>query len=98
MRNRLFVAVTLLCLSWAGVTLAQNAINNSPQSTKAKPTASKQNAASEGERLFTVNCSRCHNPPESISPREAAAVVRHMRVRAMLSTKDEKQILQFIAP
>ena len=57
----------------------------------------KKNAA-EGERRFRTNCGRCHNPPEEISPREARAVVRQMRVRAMLSAEDEKLILQYLVP
>lgn len=52
----------------------------------------------EGERLFHANCGRCHNPPEDLSPREARAVVRQMRVRATLSEKDERALLKFLAP
>jgi hypothetical protein len=33
-----------------------------------------------------------------LSPREARAVVRQMRVRAMLSSEDERLILKFLAP
>jgi cytochrome c5 len=54
--------------------------------------------ASDGEQRFRTNCGRCHNPPEDISPREARAVIRQMRVRAMLSAEDEKLILEYIAP
>jgi hypothetical protein len=54
--------------------------------------------ATEGEKRFHENCGRCHNPPEDLSPREAKAVIRQMRVRAMLSEEDEKLILQYIAP
>ena len=78
--------------------MAQNTANISQKNAKPKPSAAAQNPASEGERLFKVNCARCHNPPETLSPREATAVVRHMRVRAMLSAEDEKEILRFIAP
>lgn len=53
---------------------------------------------SEGERLFHVHCGRCHNPPEDLSPREARAVVRQMRVRANLTAKDERALLKFLAP
>lgn len=53
---------------------------------------------SEGERLFHENCGRCHNPPEDLSPREARAVVRQMRVRANLTAKDERALLKFLAP
>jgi cytochrome c5 len=58
------------------------------------------NAASpqEGERRFQANCGRCHNPPDSLSPREVKAVLRHMRVRAMLSAEDERLILKYLAP
>ena len=54
--------------------------------------------ASEGERRFRTNCGRCHQAPEAISPREARAVLRQMRVRAMLSAEDDKLILEYLAP
>lgn len=98
MNQRVLVAVALLCSSWPCVAVAQNMAKSSPKAAKAKPNPSTPNPASEGERLFNVNCARCHNPPEDISPREATAVVRHMRVRAMLSAEEEKLIRQFIAP
>ena len=49
--------------------------------------------SSDGERVFAQNCSRCHDAPQSFSPRISGAIVRHMRVRASLSEQDEKQIL-----
>ncbi len=52
----------------------------------------------EGERRFQANCGRCHNPPDSLSPRETKAVLRHMRVRAILSVEDEQLILKYLAP
>jgi len=69
----------------------------SPNETKPKTTAKKP-AADEGEKRFKENCGRCHNPPDSLSPREVKAVVQHMRVRAMLSAEDERLILKFLAP
>ena len=66
-------------------------------SPKAQTKPARSNA-SEGERRFRTNCGRCHNAPEAISPREARAVVRQMRVRAMLSAEDEKLILEYLAP
>ena len=69
---------------------------------QAAPAANAQmNAASqsaEGEKLFRTNCGRCHNPPESLSPREVRAVVRHMRVRAVLTDEQERLIVKFLAP
>jgi hypothetical protein len=55
----------------------------------------KQN---EGERLFEMNCSRCHMPPMSISPRTTGTILMHMRTRARLSRADEQALLKFMAP
>lgn len=66
---------------------------------KAQPTTSPtKNQQSEGERKFQINCGRCHNPPEQVSPRIAGSVIRHMRVRAMLSQEDAREILEYLAP
>jgi len=51
-----------------------------------------------GERVFAANCSRCHTPPMSISPRTTGTVIMHMRVRARLSREDEKLLLKYLAP
>ena len=63
-----------------------------------KASSTKQNGTDEGERRFRENCGRCHTPPESLSPREAKAVLQHMRVRAMLTAEDERLILKYLAP
>jgi hypothetical protein len=44
------------------------------------------------------NCSRCHKPPMTISPRITGTVVMHMRVRAKLSRHDEQALLRYLAP
>ena len=68
-------------------------------SAKAQKTATHKAADSNsGEQRFQANCGRCHQAPESISPREAKAVLQHMRVRAMLSADDERLILKYLAP
>lgn len=63
-----------------------------------KSSRATSRATSEGEMRFEAHCGRCHNPPEDLSPREARAVIRQMRVRAMLSAEDERLILGYIAP
>jgi cytochrome c5 len=70
----------------------------SAQDQPPKKAVSASTASSEGEKRFRTHCGRCHNPPEDLSPREARAVIRQMRVRAMLSAEDEKLILEYIAP
>jgi cytochrome c5 len=66
------------------------------QVVKAAP--KKKANVDEGERRFQENCGRCHNPPDSLSPREVKAVLQHMRVRAMLTAEDEQLILKYLAP
>lgn len=51
-----------------------------------------------GEKIFTANCARCHTPPMTLNPRVAGTVILHMRVRARLTRKDEKLLLQYLAP
>jgi len=72
----------------------------SGQSSKPRSSTSpaRQGSESEGEKRFEIQCGRCHTPPEDLSPREARAVLRQMRVRAMISAEDERLILKYIAP
>jgi hypothetical protein len=63
-----------------------------------KAGSTRINESTEGEKRFRTNCGRCHHPPEDLSPREARAVLRQMRVRAMLSAEDERLILKYLAP
>jgi cytochrome c5 len=60
--------------------------------------AQPQPAAKTGEQVFMTNCSRCHLPPMSLSPRITGTVIMHMRVRARLSREDEKLLLNYLAP
>jgi cytochrome c5 len=52
----------------------------------------------EGEKRFQSHCGRCHNAPEDLNPRTVKAVVRQMRVRAMLTDEDERLIVKYLAP
>jgi cytochrome c5 len=87
------IVLSACCLK--GVAFPQNTASTQRATTGARSAAQQ---AKEGERRFQANCGRCHNAPESISPREAKAVLQHMRVRAMLSAEDEQLILKFLAP
>jgi len=96
--KRCFLSLSgLICFSAICVFAA--AQGTQPQArNKSAQNPANTSAASEGEKRFRINCGRCHNAPEDISPRETPAVVRHMRVRAMLSAEDEKFILEYLAP
>jgi cytochrome c5 len=78
---------------------AQSGSENPPVAQQSKAGAHAKSAApAEGERLFQQNCSRCHNAPQSISPRISGTVIRHMRVRASLNEKDERELMRFMNP
>jgi len=90
-----------LVIGWFLVCVLVALAQKPSPSADAKPAASSGKTALEihdGERLFHTHCGRCHNPPEDLSPREARAVVRQMKVRANLSDKDERALLKFLAP
>ena len=69
-----------------------------PPPTTSKPAPPVQSPVDRGERAFNANCSRCHQPPETLNPRITGTVVRHMRVRANLSAQDEQDILRYLNP
>ena len=99
MNRRFLKSIGLTCgLIVCLFPLAQGSRPQAQGKSATKPASTATTAPSEGEKRFRTNCGRCHNPPEAISPREARAVVRHMRVRAMLSAEDEKLILEYLAP
>lgn len=92
----------LLLTGTMGLLARAQTASNSSQSHNSNKTsgtsAAKTNDRREGERKFQENCSRCHTDPQAISPREAKAVVQHMRVRASLSAEDAELIRRFLAP
>jgi cytochrome c5 len=94
------IRVCLLTLSVALVAIAGQNPAPTQQSAKLKQpvVASNANESAEGEKRFEIHCGRCHVPPEDLSPREAKAVLRQMRVRANLSAEDQRLILKYLAP
>jgi cytochrome c5 len=58
-----------------------------------------ENAAAvrvEGEKRFRTNCGRCHMPPHKFPPKMMATIVRHMRVRALITDEDMRYILAYM--
>jgi mono/diheme cytochrome c family protein len=61
------------------------------------PTAAQNRAArAEGEKRFGTNCGRCHMPPHKFPPKMMATIVRHMRVRALITDEDMRYILAYM--
>jgi cytochrome c5 len=51
-----------------------------------------------GERVFKQQCSRCHTAPDGFSPRISGTIVRHMRICASLTERQEQELLRFLNP
>jgi mono/diheme cytochrome c family protein len=65
--------------------------------TAAPPTAAENRAVRvEGEKRFRTNCGRCHMPPHKFPPKMMATIVRHMRVRALITDEDMRYILAYM--
>jgi mono/diheme cytochrome c family protein len=50
----------------------------------------------EGEKRFQANCGRCHVAPPKFPPRAMATILRHMRVRALITDEDRRLILRYM--
>jgi cytochrome c5 len=94
----LIAAFAILSLSTFCLRIAARPQTPAPAQKSHTLSQSRAKSSQEGERRFQANCGRCHNPPDSLSPREVKAVLQHMRVRAMLSAEDERLILKYLAP
>lgn len=80
--------------------------NSRPASTD-KPASSPEAATAsgihdnralrlEGEKRFQANCGRCHMAPPKFPPRAMATILRHMRVRALITDEDRRLILRYM--
>ena len=89
------IALTLaLGACFAGIVQLYARTDTNKQEVSAHP----RPATKTGEEVFMANCSRCHIPPMSLSPRITGTVIMHMRVRARLSREDEQLLLKYLAP
>jgi mono/diheme cytochrome c family protein len=108
MRVRTFEIVLACGLAFFTYAATRASAQDAQGQSKAQAHSTPKGSASEtsktssdndaGEKAFQTHCSRCHNAPEDLSPRVVPAVVRQMRVRAMLSAEDERALVKFFAP
>jgi mono/diheme cytochrome c family protein len=99
MNSKHFLLGALVLVSVAAIAPAAQQ-SGAPEATPSKDLARKQpgQPQDDGERVFKQNCFRCHTAPEGFPPSIAGTIVRHMRVRAGLSQRDEKALLHFFNP
>jgi len=76
----------------------KDASKDAPASTAAPavPATQDETFHLEGEKRFRSNCGRCHAAPPKFSPRMMATIVRHMRVRSMITDQDMRLILRYM--
>jgi cytochrome c5 len=83
---------TLVCLSSA-------ASGPAKKDAPAVPVVEPGNAAAmrvQGEQRFRTNCGRCHAAPQKFPPRMMGTVLRHMRVRALITADDARLVLFYM--
>ncbi len=90
----MFCAFTFLNLA-AAKTVSGKDDNNAPAASS-HTTENDKAMRLEGEKRFHSNCSRCHAAPPRFPPRMMGTIVRHMRVRAMLTDEDMRLILRYM--
>jgi len=101
MKFKQCVAAMLVLVGVSLALRAQNAGTGGPTPPAPDKSAPKNQAgqhASEGERIFAQNCSRCHTAPDGFSPHISGTIVMHMRVRASLSKHDTQELMRFFNP
>lgn len=89
----LLLAAGLIACAGAG---AQDRVAQTSAKAPATAQSRTEAARAEGEKRFRANCGRCHVAPQKFPPRVMATVIRHMRVRAMLTDEDMRLILQYM--
>ena len=90
--------ICALAISFLGASMLMATPNPKPAApAKAKNSRSEPGIA-EGEQRYRANCSRCHQAPPKFAPAAMGTLLRHMRVRAMLTEEDARAILKFMTP
>jgi mono/diheme cytochrome c family protein len=91
-------AINTRLSSLAAGTATAPAKNSDAATTKAAAAVNSADVAMrlEGEKRFRANCGRCHMAPHKFPPRTMATIVRHMRVRAMITDEDMRLILRYM--
>ena len=91
--------VAAIAGSLACATQAKERRSSLPPSTSKAANAAEDSEEAqllEGEKRFQTNCGRCHAAPHKFPPRMMATIIRHMRMRAMLTEQDMRLILKYM--
>lgn len=90
-------SIVLCCLAFAaGIAISQTKPDPPARGPQHADKQASGISSDRGEKVFTHNCARCHNPPEGFPPSVSGTVALHMRVRANLSEADYKSLLKYL--
>ena len=92
-------AISLSLAAFAGTSskdAPKDAANTAAPAAATAPAVQDENLHLEGEQRYRANCARCHAAPPKFSPRMMATIVRHMRVRAIITDQDMHLILRYM--
>lgn len=90
----LFALLSLITIAAAKAGSIQD--DSKPAGTSIQAAERDKAARLEGEKRFHSNCSRCHTAPPKFPPRMMGTIIRHMRVRAVLTDDDTRFILRYM--
>lgn len=96
---RILAVVVILAAMVAAESGKKSSESNAVGPPAVVPANKAQNSATirvEGEKRFRTNCGRCHMSPHKFPPRMMATIVRHMRVRALITDEDMRYILAYM--
>jgi cytochrome c5 len=100
MKLRITVCVLMFCafslLNLAAAKTGTSKDDSNAPAVSSHTTENDKAMRLEGEKRFHSNCSRCHAAPPKFPPRMMGTIVRHMRVRAMLTDQDMRLILRYM--
>ncbi len=91
--------ILALAVVLAAIAAEAEAPKKLPESNEiSKPAVAQDRATTrvEGEKRFQTNCGRCHMPPHKFPPKMMATIVRHMRVRALITDEDMRYIMAYM--
>lgn len=94
-----FVVGLLLYALWFGLSAFAGAPSGKKDDTT-MPVMHASDAESmrvAGEQRFHANCGRCHATPQKFPPRMMKTVLRHMRVRALITDEDMRLVLFYMS-
>jgi mono/diheme cytochrome c family protein len=91
--------LTLICGLWLATFVFAASVKKDTKEATVSPVVHINDAdimRVQGEQRFRANCGRCHAAPQKFPPRMMATVVRHMRVRALITDEDMRLVLFYM--